>query len=137
MNLVGLKLARHYESLLPLMSETRAANEKLLSQHEAATAEAEGLKRQFAQVHSNFELELKKNAELTSQLKEEQQRGTELSAQVDAARAEGRPEGGWAFLRSDDFTDDLAILNPLVLQHGYFQVLKDVQASRLPSIDLV
>ncbi|XP_027173218.1 uncharacterized protein LOC113772916 [Coffea eugenioides] len=82
-NLVGSELARRYESLLPLLSETKTANEKLLSQNEAAVAEAEGLKKQLAQVHTNFELELKKNAELTSQLKEEQQKAAGLSAQAE------------------------------------------------------
>lgn len=95
-NVVGSELAKRYESLLPLMSETKATNEKLLSQNEAAVAEAEGLKKQLAQVHANFELELKKNSELTSQLKEEQQKGAELAASAllrDARRACGPSSG--------------------------------------------
>ena len=72
MNGVGPELARRYESLLLLLSETKAANQKLSSQHEATIAEAEALRKQLAQVHMNFELELKKNAALTSQRKDEQ-----------------------------------------------------------------
>ena len=135
-NLVGSELAKRYEGLLPLMSETRAANEKLLSQNEAAVAEAEGLRKQLAQAHSNFELELKKNSDLTSQLNEEQKRSAELSAQVEAARTEGGQEGVRAFLRSEDFRGDLAILNTPVLQHGYSQALEEVQRLGLPGFDL-
>ena len=76
------------------MSETKAANEKLLGQNEAAVAEAEGLKKQLAQVHTNFELELKKNSELISQLKEEQQKAAELAAQAEAARRACGPSSG-------------------------------------------
>nr|XP_027094937.1 uncharacterized protein LOC113714993 [Coffea arabica] len=135
-NLVGSELARRYESLLPLLHETKTANEKLLSQNEAAVAEAEGLKKQLAQVHTNFELELKKNAELTSQLKEEQQKAAGLSAQAEAARAEGSKEGVRTFLRSEEFRGDLAILNTPVLQHGYSQALQEVQGLGLPGFDL-
>nr|XP_027071576.1 uncharacterized protein LOC113696346 [Coffea arabica] len=135
-NLVGSELARRYESLLPLLNETKTANEKLLSQNEAAVAEAQGLKKQLAQVHTNFELELKKNAELTSQLKEEQQKAAGLSAQAEAARAEGSQEGVRTFLRSEEFRGDLAILNTPVLQHGYSQALQEVQGLGLPGFDL-
>ncbi|XP_027181910.1 uncharacterized protein LOC113780294 [Coffea eugenioides] len=113
-----------------------AANEKLLSQNAAAVAEAEGLKKQLAQVHTNFELELKKNADLTSQLKGEQQKAAGLSAQAEAARAEGSQEGVRTFLRSEEFRGDLAILNTPVLQHGYSQALQEVQGLGLPGFDL-
>mgnify|MGYP004712710221 CR=1 FL=1 len=135
-NVVGSELAKRYESLLPLMSETKAANEKLLSQNEAAVVETEGLKKQLAQAHSSFELELKKNSELSSQLKEEQRKSAELSAQIEAARAEGRQEGVRTYLRSTDFTNDLAALNTPVLHHGYSLALKEVQELGLPGFDL-
>nr|XP_027078650.1 uncharacterized protein LOC113701937 [Coffea arabica] len=136
MNVVGPELAKRYEGLLPLLTETKAANEKLLSQNAAAVAEAEGLKKQLAQVHTNFELELKKNADLTSQLKEEQKKAAGLSAQAEAARAEGSQEGVRTFLRSEEFRGDLAILNTPVLQHGYSQALQEVQGLGLPGFDL-
>ena len=41
-----------------------------------------------------------------------------------------------AFLRSEDFRGDLAILNTPVLHHGYSQALDEVQRLGLPGFDL-
>ena len=40
------------------------------------------------------------------------------------------------FLKSDDFMADLAILNTPVLQHGYAEVLNEVQVLELLAFDI-
>ena len=79
----------------------------------------EALKKQWSQVHTNFEFEIQKSSTLSVQLETERKKLAQLEDRYATTLEEGRDVGVREFLKFDDFMANLAILNTPILKHGY------------------